>query len=423
MLKSNYKLIGVALIATVFFYSCSQDQNSPEEEATFSENDSRFDSKNIEGQYIVVFNKNMIEDVNSKYPENYSKAQEAMANQTRKVLANASIYSVEILNVYSKTLSGATLKLTKAQVEQLKGKKEIAYIEQDRIVVFAPPCGTPNGSPCGEPDPGTGGSTGDSQETPYGITRVNGGGAYAGNAVAWIVDTGIDLDHPDLEVDASRGFNAFTFGRDSKSLDDGHGHGTHVSGTIAAINNDFGVIGVAPGATVIPVKVLDSRGSGYYSGVIAGVEHVGANGKSGDVANLSLGGPASKALDDAILAASGNGIKFALAAGNESSDANNSSPARVNSDPNDIDSIIVTISAMDVNDVWAYFSNFGNPPIDYAAPGVKIKSTWKGGGYNTISGTSMAAPHAAGVLLLGAAKTDGTVIGDPDGMADAIIVH
>jgi len=409
-------------LASVLFYSCTQDQNSPEEEAIFSENDSRFDSQNIEGQYIVVFNKNMIEDVNSKYPENYSKAQEAMADQTRKVLANASIYSVEILNVYSKTLSGATLKLTKAQVEQLKGKKEIAYIEQDRIVVFAPPCGTPNGSPCGEPDPGTGGSTGDSQETPYGITRVNkflnfyGETNYTGTAVAWVVDTGIDLDHPDLNVNASRGFNAFNSGRDSKSLDDGNGHGTHVSGTIAAINNDFGVIGVAPGATVIPVKVLDSRGSGYYSGVIAGVDWVGEYGESGDVANLSLGGPVSQALDDAILAASGNGIKFALAAGNESRDAKYSSPARVNG------ANIVTISAMDVNDEWAYFSNFGKD-VDFAAPGLSIKSTWKGGGYNTISGTSMAAPHAAGVLLLGAAKTDSFVKNDPDGTPDPIIEH
>ena len=413
MLKSNYKLIGVAILASVFFYSCTQDQNSSEEEATFSDNNSKFDSQNIEGQYIVVFNKNMIEDVNSKYPENYSKAQEAMEDQTRKVLADASIYSAEILNVYSKTLSGATLKLTKAQVVQLKGKKEIAYIEQDRIVVFAPPCGTPNGGPCGQPDPGTGST----QETPYGILRVNGTANYTGTNVAWIVDTGIDLTHPDLNVDASRGFNAFTSGRDAGSPNDGNGHGTHVSGTIAAKNNSFGVIGVAPGATVIPVKVLDSRGSGSYSGVIAGVEHVGANGKSGDVANLSLGGPVSQALDDAILAASIKGIKFSLAAGNESSDANNSSPARVNG------ANIVTISAMDVNDKWAYFSNFGNPPVDFAAPGLSIKSTWKGGGYNTISGTSMAAPHAAGVLLLGAAKTDGFVTSDPDGKPDPIIVH
>ncbi|MBT8318937.1 MAG: S8 family serine peptidase, partial [Gramella sp.] len=228
---------------------------------------------------------------------------------------------------------------------------------------------------------------------------------------------GIDLDHEDLNVDASRGFNAFTSGKDGRSLDDGNGHGTHVAGTIAALDNNVGVIGVAAGATVVPVKVLDSRGSGSYSGVVAGVDFIGANGSNGDVANMSLGGPVSEALDDAVKAASASGVKFVLAAGNESDDANNHSPARVNG------ANIYTISAVDINDNFASFSNYGNPPVDYAAPGVAIKSTWKGGGYNTISGTSMASPHAAGVLLLGNASTSGTANGDPDGNADAIIVR
>lgn len=412
MKKSQFKLGVTAVVASFFFYSCTQDQGTKEEEAQFTEIDANFDARAIEGQYIIVYNAKVVGVPGSKYPENYNKAQEEMTDLTKRVLANASIKSAEIMNVYSKTLNGATVKLTKDQVEQLKGSKEIAYIEQDRIVTFAPPCGSPNGGPC-EGD-GGGSST---QETPYGILRVNGVANYTGTNVAWVVDTGIDLDHPDLNVDASRGFNAFTSGRDGNSTDDGNGHGSHVAGTIAAINNTFGVIGVAPGATVIPVKVLDSRGSGSYSGVIAGVEHVGAKGKTGDVANLSLGGPVSQALDDAILAASNGGIKFALAAGNESADANNSSPARVNG------ANIVTISAMDSGNKWASFSNFGNPPVDYAAPGVAVKSTWKDGSYNTISGTSMAAPHAAGVLLLGAALTDGTVSGDPDGNPDPIIVH
>ena len=133
---------------------------------------------------------------------------------------------------------------------------------------------------------------------------------------------------------------------------------------------------------------------------------------------MSLGGPVSQAVDDAVSAAAqSSGIKFVLAAGNESDNANNHSPARVNGNN------IYTISAMNSSDVWASFSNFGNPPIDYCAPGVSIKSTWKDGGYNTISGTSMAAPHAAGVLLLGSARTSGTVNGDPDGNPDTIISH
>ena len=409
MKLKTLKKLGTGVFMAVLLFSCNQDSNAP-----IIEDDPQMvspsDSKVIPGQYIVVFNTTE----EGKSFENYQKSQDRVKAQTLKLMSDNGIKG-EILNVYSKTINGAALKLSHSDVESLRNSKEVSYIEEDRLVTLAPPCGTPKGGPCdGDGDDG-GGSA--SQETPYGITRVNGGVSYTGSGVAWVIDTGIDLDHEDLNVNASQGFNAFTSGRDGKSLDDGNGHGTHVAGTIAAIDNNVGVIGVAAGATVIPVKVLDSRGSGSYSGVIAGVDYVGANGSNGDVANMSLGGPVSKALDDAVLAASQNGIKFALAAGNESDDSNNHSPARVNG------SNIVTISAMDSNDDWAYFSNYGNPPVDYAAPGVSIKSSWKGGGYNTISGTSMASPHAAGILLLGNAGTDGNVNEDPDGNADPVIVH
>ncbi|HEY9184944.1 MAG TPA: S8 family peptidase [Salegentibacter sp.] len=412
MILQKLRPLAATVMAAAFMFSCSQDkeENQSLEEQQVAPSSSEI----IQGQYIVVFNTDVTGDQGEKYPESYTRAQEAVKAKTEQLLSESAIEDADIFAVYSKALNGAAMKLTAEQVELLRGKKEVSYIEEDRIVTFAPPCGTPNGGPCDGGGDG-GGTTG--QETPFGIARVNGVANYTGSAVAWVIDSGIDLDHEDLNVDASRAFNAFTSGKDGKSADDGNGHGTHVAGTIAALNNEVGVIGVAPGATVIPVKVLDSRGSGSYSGVIAGVDYVAANGNSGDVANMSLGGPTSDALDQAVLSASQQGIKFALAAGNESSDANSSSPARVNG------ANIVTISAMDSNDNWASFSNYGNPPVDYAAPGVAIKSTWKDGGYNTISGTSMASPHAAGVLLLGNASTDGTVNGDPDGNADPIIVH
>lgn len=378
-------------------------------------NDQAID-KVIDGQYIVV----MKGSDSGKFKLGDVRQIEEVRSQ---LVAEAKIAPDKIVHKYNNVIAGFTAQLDQAQLDKLRNSDNVDYIEEDRIYTFAPPCGTPRGGPCDDPeDPGDGGGddggdSGSTQETPYGITRVNGGVTYTGSNVAWVIDSGIDLDHPDLNVDASRGFNAFTSGRDGKDLDDGNGHGTHVAGTIAAIDNNEGVIGVAAGATVVPVKVLDSRGSGSYSGVIAGVDHVGANGSNGDVANMSLGGPTSQALDDAVLAASSNGIRFVLAAGNESTNANNSSPARVNG------SNIYTISAMDSNDDWAYFSNYGNPPVDYAAPGVSINSTWKGGGYNSISGTSMASPHAAGVLLLGNAGTDGNVNGDPDGNPDPIIVN
>jgi subtilisin family serine protease len=167
----------------------------------------------------------------------------------------------------------------------------------------------------------------------------------------------------------------------------------------------------------VPVKVLNKRGSGTYDAIIAGVNYVAANGSSGDVANMSLGGGVSTALNTAVINAAATGIKFALAAGNESTSATTKSPASANA-PN-----IYTISAMATGDLWAYYSNYGNPPVDYCEPGSSIYSTYKGGGYATLSGTSMAAPHAAGILLLGNIRTDGYVLNDPDGNADPIGVH
>jgi len=280
----------------------------------------------------------------------------------------------------------------------------IAYCEQDQIFTVIP---IRAAAP-----PGGGGGTQPAQETPWGITRVNGGvsGTFA---TAWVIDTGIDFAHPDLRVDTVR---SRSFLSNNTSPVDQNGHGTHVAGTIAALDNTIGVIGVAPGAQVVAIRVLDRRGSGTNSGVIAGVDYVAANGRAGDVANMSLGGGISTALDTAVVNAAKGGVRFALAAGNETDDANNHSPARANG------TNVYTVSAFSVGDKWASFSNFGNPPIDYAEPGVAIKSTWIGSGYNTISGTSMATPHLAGLLLTGL-RAGGTVIGDPDGNPDVIGVR
>ncbi len=258
--------------------------------------------------------------------------------------------------------------------------------------------------------PGGGGSQ-PAQTTPWGITRV-GGSRDGSGKTAWIIDTGVQQDHPDLNVDTARSANFITKGK--YTVEDGNGHGTHVAGTIAALDNNIGVVGVAAGAQVVGVRVLDNRGSGTNSGVIAGVDYAAANFAPGDVANMSLGGGVSTALDQAVINAADAGLVFALAAGNESDDANNHSPARANH------ANIWTVSASDSSDAMAYFSNYGNPPIECAAPGVSIESTWIGSGYNTISGTSMATPHVAGLLLFGAPNFSGTVSGDPDGNPDSI---
>lgn len=295
---------------------------------------------------------------------------------------------------------GFTAVIPARRLEAVKADPRVVLVERDYVMQLIRPIES-------QARPGGGGGSG-GQTTPWGITRIGGAGDGTGKT-AWILDTGVDLDHPDLNVDA--GCSTSFAG---SSPDDKNGHGTHVAGTIGALNNDIGVVGVAAGARICAVQVLGASGSGSYADIVDGVDYVAANGASGDVANMSLGGSGSNSgLENAIRDAS-NTVKFSLAAGNSAAHANNYTPARVNG------SNIYTISAVGKDDVWASFSNFGNPPVDYAAPGVGIPSTYKGGGYKSLSGTSMAAPHVAGILLLGAVHSDGTAKNDPDGNPDPI---
>ncbi len=310
----------------------------------------------------------------------------------------------EVLFTYEHTIKGFAVRAAaqpgkNAVAEMRRANPRIQSCEQDQVMkAFLVQKG--GGAPSG-------------QTTPWGITRVGGAGSISSNT-AWVIDSGIDLDHPDLNVDVARSVS-FVSGGDP---DDKNGHGTHVAGTIAAKANSIGVVGVSPGTTVVAVRVLGASGSGSTSGVIKGVDYVGANGDSGDVANMSLGGGASTALDDAVLAAASKGVQFTLAAGNESVHANTRSPARAGGvSSNDT---VYTVSAFDANGRFASFSNYGNPPIAWAEPGVSILSTYKGGAYATMSGTSMAAPHLAGILVQGGVRKCGDVTGDRDSNADDI---
>jgi subtilisin family serine protease len=404
MIKRFFTL---TLVLGLMFGGCQKDELVP-----MDVDESTVELKNgdiIPGKYIVVYKENST--LKSALSGKYQDRVASMRSYSVDIFDEVGIAHDAITMAYSGTISGVAAKLTEAEVNELKNDKRIAFVEPDRVVIMRPPWER-DPQPDPEPDPEDPGDGTSTQVIPWGITRVGGFVNYTGTKKAWVIDTGIQFDHPDLNVNVTL---SKTFVDRTKNASDENGHGTHVAGTIAAIDNGFGVVGIAAGAEVVAVRVLDRRGSGAYSGVIAGVDYVGSVGTSGDVANMSLGGPVSDALDAAVLAASNKGIKFALAAGNESQDANNSSPARVNG------SNIYTISASDVNNVFAYFSNYGNPPVDYCAPGVNINSTWIKGGYNSISGTSMASPHAAGVLMLGNPSSDGNVSGDPDGNADPII--
>ena len=345
----------------------------------------------IAGSYICVFKKG------------------AVAKDKVKAEAGKSA-GAGLKHVYSNSIRGFSASANSAAQLQSRNPN-IAYCEQDQEVSIV------QGGPFDFRELGKPAGPAPAQSVPWGVTRVGGGaGSGSTTATAWVIDSGIDLDHPDLNVDTARSRNFST----GASADDGNGHGTHVAGTIAARDNGIGVVGVTPGAQVVAVRVLNNAGSGTNSGVIAGVDYVAAAAGGKGVANMSLGGGPSKALDDAVIAAAATGVKFTLAAGNESEDANNHSPARANG-PNiyTVSSFAKGTSATDTDDPWSSFSNYGSP-VDYAEPGSAIPSTYKGGGYATMSGTSMAAPHLAGILLVKSPQSGGTVDNDPDGKADTI---
>ncbi len=259
------------------------------------------------------------------------------------------------------------------------------------------------------------------QTTPTGINRVDAelsptaninGVDQRVNVDVAVIDTGIDFSHPDLNVNTAGAKNCST----GTSANDGNGHGTHVAGTIGALDNGIGVVGVAPGARLWPVRVLNNSGSGSFADVICGVDYVTAHANQIEVANMSLSGSGSDsacgtnrdALHEAICASVSAGVTYAVAAGNSAADARGFVPAAYDE--------VMTVSALadfnglpgggapatcrsDVDDTFADFSNFG-ADIDLIAPGVCILSTYRGGGYNTLSGTSMATPHVAGGAAL-----------------------
>lgn len=244
-----------------------------------------------------------------------------------------------------------------------------------------------------------------------------------------VIDTGIDWQHPDLNVVGGINCAAGNIFRTSctGNGDDDHYHGTHVAGTIAALDNDVGVVGVAPGARLWAVKVLNSQGSGYTSWIVAGIDWVAARAATIEVANMSLGGSGySQAEYDAIQGAVSKGVAFAVSAGNSDADASNYSPAAFDN--------VLTVSALadfdglpgalglascrsDVDDTLADFSNWG-PAVDIAAPGVCILSTFpiERGELGTLSGTSMSSPHAAGGLALLASRSNPNAAADVFGL-------
>lgn len=292
-------------------------------------------------------------------------------------------------HTYSAALHGFAGAFAARQLEALLADPDVAYLEEDTVVTIGAQSVTPGVQRILATASATAGIDG----VDTGITK---------NVTIAIIDTGIDLTHPDLNVVAN-----VSYVTGAKTGNDDNGHGSHCAGIAAARDNTAGIVGVCPGARLVAVKVLSKSGSGTNSVVIKGVDYVAANAGTIHVANMSLGGGNSAALNTAVANATAKGVVFAVAAGNSGVDAATSSPAN-SPDVLCVSAVVdtdglpgglgaTTTSGRD--DTLASFSNFG-AVVDIAAPGVNILSTYKSGGYATLSGTSMASPHVAGAAAL-----------------------
>ncbi len=295
-----------------------------------------------------------------------------------------------------------TARLTAAQAQALARRPGVVGVELDQIVTLTLP-GQREVNAVNR-KPGGGGTTTPAPEIlDWGVKHVWGNFDPRTNPLrvytrrVFVLDTGISGATGDLNFNT---VESLDFTASSSGVYDRNGHGTHVAGTIAAYANNRGVVGVAPGAEVISYKVLNDRGSGSYSGMIAAINSLIANARPGDVVNMSLSGSLSAALNDAIRAAADKGILFSIAAGNDSKDVDSVSPASAGN----VSKGIFTISAHGAslrNASFTNFDNFGGSDLDnvaYAAPGVNIVSLKIDGTTTALSGTSMAAPHVAGLL-------------------------
>jgi len=287
----------------------------------------------------------------------------------------ASRYGGAVGATFDETLNGFTVRMTEARAKRLAAHPSVAYVQQDKRVSLAATQANP---------------------ASWGLDRIDqvnrpldSSYSYhtlAANVHAYVLDTGIRMAHSDFTGRVSSGIDTISHDNDAA---DCHGHGTHVAGTIGGT-----AYGVAKGVQLVGVRVLDCTGSGSYSAIIEGIEWVTQHAVKPAVANMSLAGPASAAVDQAVQASIASGVTYTLAAGNETSDACAISPARTPQ--------AITVGASDGNDQRAVFSNWGTC-LDIFAPGVAIVSASNSGGTTaaqTMSGTSMAAPHVAGAAAL-----------------------
>ncbi len=367
----------------------------------------------IKDQYIIMLKEAVVPSALSKLDKSIAYTREEkgalmekynaiVAAELDKWLQSQGIAPQEVIQKYTAAIAGVAIKVDAAKYEKIKTSGDIQSIEHDRVEQL-PPFQIDNIERADNAPR--------AQTTPCGIT--NAGGSAAGNASRWIwiVDSGIDLDHPDLTVVTNTTYAKSYVGG---TADDCNGHGTHVAGIAAARNNTIGVIGVAAGANVVPVRVFPCTGGSATSTIVSGINHVATYDVAGDVCNMSLGGyygagcATGTAYLTSVNALASGGTRVAIASGNNNAASANYHPGCING------TNIFTVTNMRCNKTYyndpTYGGNFGTG-VDWIATGTSVYSTYLSGGYATLTGTSMATPHVAGIMNLrnAAPAQNGTV--------------
>ncbi|MGY6519331.1 MAG: S8 family peptidase [Lysobacteraceae bacterium] len=335
----------------------------------------RFAKSPVEGQYIVVLKEDAALMANETAP---MRGRSARVGDVARGMSRE--HGLDVRQSFGHALRGFVVRANDRALERLLMDPRVAYVEEDGVVSLS---ATQNNATWGL-------DRIDQRDLPLNGTYIY--DTTASNVHTYIIDTGVRRTHNDFGGRTSAGFTAINDGRGS---DDCNGHGTHVAGTVAGAT-----WGVAKAARIHGVRVLGCNGSGTNAGVISGMDWVTANHTKPAVANMSLGGGASQATDDAVARMRNAGVTVVVAAGNDNANACNYSPAR--------SSAAITVGSTQSNDARSGFSNFGTC-VNIFAPGSSITSAWhtSNAATNTISGTSMAAPHVAGVAALYLANNPG----------------
>ncbi len=387
--------------------------------------------KQIPGQYIVVLKESSAKPVIKQQKKNNNREEKAKGNnearqkglaKAKEVRGNKGVNESSVIAEYADVLVGFTAKLSDKQKSDLQNDPDVEGVYPDYVVQLGPTEPEPNPKDVtfsnqtpidfnyGQTNNAKGPSLQDNTYLPapiitaadyIGCFVTRAGGWVDGSAKGtwiWILDTGINLAHPDLNVQTNATFaRSFIAG---ESIEDGNGHGTHCSGIAAGKANGFGIVGVSAGAKVVPVKVLSNAGSGAWSGILGGLNHVAMYDIPGDVVNMSLGGygysnceAANPSLTAAVRNLGYAGTYVCIAAGNNGNCTGGpiTLPGCING-PN-----VFTVGALNCDLTKASYSN-GGTNVDFVQIGTSVYSTYRYGAYATLSGTSMATPVVAGII-------------------------